>query len=73
MEEHVEYGHYGNPKRLKNINTYKDAIASYSYLPPETQFLKVLYTSENFYVFIRFFYSLYERIIKMREVTGGKK
>ena len=40
----------------------------YDYLPAKNDNNMVFYASETFYVFIRFLYTLYERIIRMKEI-----
>jgi len=46
-----------------------DRISEYSYLPAKSDDKVVLFGSEHLYTLNRFIYALYERLIKMREVT----
>jgi histone deacetylase complex regulatory component SIN3 len=51
------------------FNSLQEEPSEYSFLPPKGVNNLVFYASENFYVFLRFFYALYERIIRMKEVS----
>jgi hypothetical protein len=51
------------------MNTLQDKVSKYSYLPKKSSDKKVLYCSENVYCLIRYLYTIYERLIKMRDVA----
>lgn len=47
----------------------QDSVSEHNFQPPKSNRNIVFYGSENFYVFLRYFYSLYERVIRMKEVS----
>ena len=49
----------------KNVNCY---IFIVPYLPTKDQDSLVFYGTQKFYVFLRFFYTLYERVLKAWEL-----
>ena len=54
--------------RIEKGNPYE-----YNYRPAKNDNNIVLYASEKFYVFLRFLYTLYERVIRMKEVVEDDK
>lgn len=52
-----------------NLNCMLDEPSQYSYLPMKSESKVVLYGSEHLYTLMRFIYALYERLIKMREIS----
>ena len=54
------------PRKVPYFNSMRDIKSEYSFEPPKSENNIVFYGSENFYVFLRYFYALYERILRMR-------
>ena len=61
-------------KKEIQLNTIENEKGyEFEYLPAKEVGSKILYASESFYVFLRFLYALYERIIRMREVAESEE
>ena len=41
--------------------------------PPKTKENQIFYSSEQFYIFIRFLYALYERMIRIEEIADSQE
>ena len=59
--------------KLPKFNYLQDSPSEYVYQPPKDQSNQIFFSSEHFYVFLRFLYALYERIIRMREVSDSEE
>lgn len=59
--------------KIPTFNTYEESHSEYNFLPLKSNENSVFYASENFYVFTRFLYALFERIIRMKEVAETKR
>ena len=57
--------------KFKNLQENVDS--DYNFQPPKNKDNEVFLSSEQFYLFIRFFYALYERVIRMKEVADSEE
>lgn len=60
-------------EELPTFNVMQGESEEYDYLPAKDEDTLVFYASESFYVFMRLLYTLFERIIRMREILADKE
>lgn len=59
--------------KIFSFHSLQDTPSEFSFEPPKSKNNLVFYAVDNFYVFLRFLYALYERIIRMREVADSER
>lgn len=62
-----------NIEPIPRLNVEQGETCFYDYLPSKSDNNMVFYASESFYVFIRFLYTLYERVIRMFEILQDEE